>query len=175
MRYDPVSIDRPQRTEPSMGATRIRHLVRVVASASMRQLLACLLLLATGVLPTLGTTHAHTPHGDSIAVVQHTHGIGLAHDHDGPGEHPEDGDPAHGTLNLDSDQLVLAGRIAANAPMSLRGEVGWHARPLANGVSANPMPEGAGRFSITGAPPPKRDHLAIRVTAPRRGPPQPSV
>jgi len=137
----------------------------------MRQLLACLLLLAVGVLPSLGTTHAHTPDDASVPAVQHTHGIGLAHAHEGPEGHREDGDP----LNLDGDRRILVGRIAASAPVSPRAAVGWHAHAVADDVSATPMLRAADCSWVTGGLPPKRDQLAIRVTAPRRGPPQPSV
>lgn len=147
----------------------------MLALALMRHLLACFLLLAISVAPTLGTPHAHTLHGESVAAVQHTHGIGLDHGCHQPVERHEDGEPPCGTQNLDGDQLVLAERVAGSAPISLRVAAGWQARSAVAEVLADRPPTAVDGFSGNGLAPPSRDQLEVRITAPRRGPPQPSV
>ena len=147
----------------------------------MRCALACLLTLATGILPTLGTPHAHsgelepTP-TQAVTAVQHAHGIGLDHHHAAPDAPHEDAGDRRSTQNLDGDRLVMFERAGASAAPSLRQAVGYGFWTRADTVPQDRPPACPDRLSGgTGPPVSLGAQLEVHVCAPRRGPPLPSV
>ena len=146
----------------------------------MHSALACLLMFATGVLPTLGTPHMHSEEmehapTDSVAAVQHTHGIGLDHHHDVPDARHDDAEAPCGTQNLDGDRLVMFARSGASTKTPLRAAVGCQCWLGADELCRDQPSAWADHLSVTGPPRSIRDQLEVHVTAPRRGPPLPSV